>query len=73
MSGSPRAAAVTTLVSRTNGGAAASPTGELLVHVSHHASDTAGVGLVASGLPQAAAAAVPAGFLRHRLVEGCRS
>jgi hypothetical protein len=52
MSGSLRATAVTTLVSRTNGAAAASLTGELLVHVRHHATDPAGIGLVASGLPQ---------------------
>src|SRR6516225_156179 len=72
MSGSPRATAVTTLVSRTNGGAVASLTGELLVDVRHHASYPAGVCLVAFGLPLAAAAAVPVGLLGHRLVESRR-
>ena len=71
MSGSPHATAVTMLVSRTNGGAVASFTGELLVHVCHHAGDPARIGLIAPGLPQAAAAAVPVGLLGHRLVE-CR-
>src|SRR5208282_1007469 len=69
MSGSPRATAVTTLVSRTNGGAVTSLTGELLVDVSHHAGYPAGICLVGLGLPQAPATAVPVGLLGHRLVE----
>ena len=58
MSGFPRATAVTTLVSSTNGGAVASLTGKLAVDVRHHASDPARICLVTFGLPQAPAAAI---------------